>query len=74
MNGIYFLCFLVAFGVVFHWARKNDKVPLDGRTSGLLRMDDGTDEPPPAAAPDGSQAQSASDSRSRRNQRRGRRG
>jgi hypothetical protein len=38
MEGFIFLLSIIGVGVVILWARRNDKVPLDGQTTGLLAM------------------------------------
>lgn len=38
MDGIAFALAIVAVGVIILWARSNDKVPVDGETTGLLAM------------------------------------
>lgn len=38
MEGFIFLLAIIGIGIVILWVRKNDKVPLDGETSGLLAM------------------------------------
>ena len=38
MEGFIFLLAIIGIGMVILWARRNDKVPLDGETSGLLAM------------------------------------
>lgn len=38
MEGFIFLLSIIGIGMVILWARRNDKVPLDGETSGLLAM------------------------------------
>lgn len=38
MEGFIFLLAIIGVGMVISWARRNDKVPLDGETSGLLAM------------------------------------
>ena len=56
MQGLYFLVFIVAFVVLFYWARKNDKVPLDRKTTGLLRMKDASAVDEHEGGPTASQA------------------
>ncbi|MBF0324547.1 hypothetical protein [Magnetospirillum moscoviense] len=38
MEGFILLLSIVGIGIVILWARRNDKVPLDGETTGLLAM------------------------------------
>ena len=38
MEGFILLLAIVGVGIVIIWARRNDKVPLDGQTTGLLAM------------------------------------
>ena len=38
MEGFIFLLAIIGVGIVILWARRNDKVPLDGLTTGLLAM------------------------------------
>ena len=38
MEGFILLLAIIGVGVVIVWARRNDKVPLDGETTGLLAM------------------------------------
>ena len=38
MEGFIFLLAIIGVGMVILWARRNDKVPLEGETSGLLAM------------------------------------
>jgi hypothetical protein len=45
MEGLAFLLAIIGVGLVILWARKNDKVPLDGETGGLLAMAKGKARP-----------------------------
>jgi len=36
--GVYFLGAIIIFLLIAWWVRRNDKVPLDGETTGLFRM------------------------------------
>jgi hypothetical protein len=38
MEGFTLLLSIIGIGIVILWARRNDKVPLDGETTGLLAM------------------------------------
>ena len=38
MEGSVFLLAIIGVGIVILWARRNDKVPPDGLTTGLLAM------------------------------------
>ena len=40
MDGIFFFCALVGIVVVVIWSVRNDRVPMNGRTRGLLAMRD----------------------------------
>jgi len=40
MEGFVFLLSIIGVGIVILWARRNDKVPLNGGTTGLLAMAD----------------------------------
>ena len=39
MQGIFYLLFLLGFGVVVHWYAKNDRLKPGEPTQGLLRME-----------------------------------
>jgi len=41
MEGFVFLMAIIGIGLVILWARRNDKVPLNGATTGLLAMTEG---------------------------------
>lgn len=41
MESLLFLLSLIAVGIIVHWSITNDKVPLYGKTRGLLSMTDG---------------------------------
>jgi hypothetical protein len=47
MSGLYFLGSIIAVFVVFVWFSRNDKVPTDQQTTGLLAMKLPDANPPP---------------------------
>ncbi len=47
MSGLYFLGSIIAVFVVFVWFIRNEKVPEDQQTTGLLAMKLPGAEPPP---------------------------
>lgn len=40
MEGVTFLLSIVIVGIIIFWSWKNDHVPIDGKTSGILAMRD----------------------------------
>lgn len=44
-GGLLFLSAIIGVAVVLMWSLKNDKVPNDGKTTGLLAMKEPPDSP-----------------------------
>jgi hypothetical protein len=40
MQGLYYLCSLIAFGIIAMWVIRNDRLAPGEHTTGLLRMKD----------------------------------
>lgn len=46
IGGLFFLASIIAIFIVLEWFTKNDKIPEDQPTTGLLAMRMPTEEPP----------------------------
>lgn len=47
MSGLFFLASIILVYVVFIWFIRNDKVPDDQKTTGILAMKAPSSDPPP---------------------------
>ncbi len=51
MDGVAYLFSIILVGLIILWARRNETVPLDGPTTGLLAMERHQHKVRPDAAP-----------------------